>query len=43
MPVDLSSYVIRRIAQWDGPNIAQVQPKCKENEEISGESVHLIL
>lgn len=42
-PVDLSSCVIRRIAQEDNPNIAQAQPKCKENEEIAGESVHLIL
>lgn len=41
VPVDLSSYVIRRIAPWDNPNIAQ--PKCEENEEIAGESAHLIL
>lgn len=42
-PVDLYSYVIRRIVPWDNPNIAQVQPKWEENEEIAGESVHLIL
>lgn len=39
----LSTYVIRRNTPRDNPNIVQVQPKCEENEDILGMSVHLIL
>lgn len=43
MRMGLSTYVIRRNTPWDNPNIVQVQPKCEENKEIPGMSVHLIL